>query len=731
MAKKDPKNLAEGMDEGKLRQIGEESYQAFTKDRESRQQFDMKRKIWHELYYQTHTPESPPWSGASEESIPVLAESCNSYQSRAYKAFFPSRDFVQAIPGNSKKKEEVELAERIGKHMSYQLGVNDRRYKKDKLAMFLSTAKEGSDFTKTWYDPLKKRPVIRRVRIDDLIVPYGVGPRELEDIDRISEICRLSMNKSKILAKSGYFTKPLKQTRLDEGSDGKQQAEDHAQGMSEQDPYGTTEMGIAIEQHRLLNLKGDEGISYPFIVTFDHESKEVLRIERNYLTNKDGKPLDEERKRIETYTHYSFLTNPDGFYGLGYGHLIGQLNIAINKMLRQGIDASTLANFGNMSGFISDNLGVKGDQLELEIGKFIKLPRAGDDIRKAIYQFQFPGANPSHMKLLQDLPETAQRVGNTTDPVTGDVQKVLQPLTVMTLLESSLQLPTSVMEQQSIAFEEELEKIYKLNRLYLPDKETYYFGGDMHEIAKKDYENEMKVVPIMDPRMITKQQKIAKAQQQYQFVMEDPELSQDAGVRREAHKDYLNALETEDMERFLPEEPEVKRFDDQVYENMLFMLPPDKREVFTVHPDQDHAQHIRITDALIATLNDDIDPDTEIVDEVTMQVVEGVGDEMKAGIIAELMQHRMEHIAYQYGIETGVLEREEGRLGKLVPLESNSMDIDPSSGKVISGANAQDMLGEGLEEIPGPGGDLELFGEPGEIEEPAGVTGQAGIEGEE
>jgi hypothetical protein len=36
----------------------------------------------------------------------------------------------------------------------------------------------------------------------------------------------------------------------------------------------------------------------------------------------------------------------------------------MNIMLRQVMDAGTLANDGNMSGFISDRLGLEGDEIQ-------------------------------------------------------------------------------------------------------------------------------------------------------------------------------------------------------------------------------------------------------------------------------------------------------------------------------------------------------------------------------
>ena len=48
-----------------------------------------------------------------------------------------------------------------------------------------------------------------------------------------------------------------------------------------------------------------------------------------------------------------------------------------------------------MGGFMSDKLGIEGDEHEIQIGKFTKVPITSDDIRKHLYQMQFPGPSPA------------------------------------------------------------------------------------------------------------------------------------------------------------------------------------------------------------------------------------------------------------------------------------------------------------------------------------------------
>lgn len=661
-------NIASALDPQELTKIGSVCYKDYKEDCESRAEWLQIHAEYMKIYNQMDYPDTPPWDGACKESLPIMTEACNQYQARAYKAFFPSRNFVSAIPQDESASQNNEAADRVAKHMSHQLSFQDRSYKPDKNAMFLATSMHGSDFTKTYFNPVTGTNKVDRVRAVDLIVPYGKGPRRIDEIERKSQVIWMSENRSKVLASKKYFLSPLKPCRFNEQGDPIQMVEDDLQGLHDSNPYRLDRPCCVIEQHRLLDLDKD-GLAEPYIVWFDVLDKTVKRIQVRYEMDSNGNAID-EKKPIEYYTHYPFLINPDGFYGLGMGHLLGKLNVAANKILRQIVDAGSLANIGNMSGFISEQLGIHGDYVELELGLFKKLPRTVQDINKAIYQFQFPGPNAAYMETMRFIQETAQRLGATTEAMTGDVEKVVQPLALLTMLDSSLQLPTSIMEGQALAFEDELEKLYNLNRKYFQG-DYIIQDEDMMFVKPEDYQENYKIIPIIDPKQITRQQKTAKAQALYQFVLNDPILSQNRGSVEEASTRMLQALDPEDVDKILAK-PQPENIDDQLMENMFYMLPPADRPLFDVFPEQDHIKHIAEIDALMSMLNHEIDPEVNLHDPKLMAVMEGMTEQIKSHLLMDLIEHRQKHVAYLYGLETGVLSGQGLNQGMAAP-PSNAM----------------------------------------------------------
>ncbi len=594
----DSRNLAADLKEEELSEIASTCLEDFRRDEESRTEWMSMHADWLRLYFQKDHPLNPPWEGASEESLPLLAEACNQFHARAYPAMFPNRKIVKGIPTGRPDPESKARADRISTHMSWQLMVRDTSYKKNKDRLLLSVPLHGSFFTKTYYNPLLKRNIVDNVRAVDLVVAYGTGPRDLEDIERKTHIIPMSVNMSRILEKNGYFIDEAVAYEIEERSD-LDAAQDEVMGL-EEPGYGDKTMAKVIEQHRLLDLD-DDGIEEPYIVTVDVESEKVLRIAIRYETDELGNPAGKNwydlKEPVEYFTHYTFLENPDGFYGLGYGHLIGQLNIASNKLLRQSVDAGTLANVGNHSGFISEQLAQQGGEMAMQLGKFTKIRGTSEDINRGIYTFKFPGPNASLLQIMDLLMGRSDRLAMVTEALTGQTEKVMQPTAIMSLIEQGLQVFSAAFERIVNAQTGEYQKIYRLNRKFM-DPEEYFTvldeNGEMKDLqaARKDYEQDYQVMPTADPRQITKQQKLAKAQAEYQTGMQNPIIASSPHHLYNLTRRFFEAIESENIGEILPTPSNnLPRTDDPTQEDMGAMM--DTPMVPMVFPDQDHKAHIQ------------------------------------------------------------------------------------------------------------------------------------------
>lgn len=720
-------NLATSLDDKEKMRLSGEALEAFEQDIEDCQGHIDTHKVYLEIYHQIHNPSTTNATWQSDSSIPLLAEAVNQFQARAYKAFFPSRDFISAITTEDVSPQALEAAERVGKYLSYKLTIEDRYYKQDKNAMFQAAALHGYDYTKTYYNPTKGRVCVDRVRGSDLVVPYYAGSCRIDDLERKSHIIRMSMREAAYLVSKKYFSVMPVPRNTGEEKNSTQEVIDEVQGIAES--YKSQDYAEIIEQHTYYDFDG-KGNPAPCIIWICSTSKKVLRIQIRYLSDDEGNAIDElgrpskEKIAIEYFTKYGFLPNPDGFLDYGLGHMMGKLNISVNRLLRQIEDAGTLANIGNMSGFISESLGQKKGDVTLSMGNFKNIPKTVSNIRDAIYQFNFPGANQSAVNTLGELNQTAQRIGSTTDAVTGNIEKVLQPLSIMTLLESSLQLPTSVMEQMSVSFEDELNKVYKLMRRYYKTERNFADDGKLVIIKPEDFAQEMRITPVLDPKMITSQQKIAKSQELYNFSAANPVIASNQASMREATRRMLVALDTEDLDRILPEPEEPQSIDNQDLENMYFILPKDKQIPFDVYPEHNHAEHIQKIDALIAVLNQ-LSPQIEIQDPTVMQVIQGFTAEQKQEILLGLLDHRRKHSAYFYAQQQGILnENGLSASGKMEADGSNPIDFEGDQEEVQPGGGVQNMQPGATRALPRPKPGAGLAG----MDAPAGILGLAGLD---
>lgn len=613
-------NLADDLDPVKAKQIGQNIKKGFEGDRDSLDQWFEMHEFWMRQYmqndYALNSDDSRDW-GATE-SVPIVTEACDQFQSRTYKAFFPNETFVSAVSQKhsqdpQERKMLEDRADRIGRHMSWQLGVKNQDYKRDKRALFLGVAVHGSFFTKTYFDAYKKKRVcIDNIRPTDLIINYSVGPIRIQDVRRKSHIVHTTVGETKILANQGYLTSPA---RADYGDNltAYDEAVNESQGITA--PDGTQikddQPATLIEQQFYLDID-DNGEYRPYLGTIDITDGSLKRLTIDWEADQNGQPLN-DYEQIQYYTHYKFAENPDGFYGLGLGAKIGDLNAAVSCAMRQLLDAATLANDGNNSGYISQRLCMEGDdEVSLTLGRLKKIPDTTGDLSQGIMMMKFPGPSESLFKAMEFLDNRAQRMAGTTEATTGDIQKNQQPTTVLAMIEQGLEMFSSVQMGLADDFGDELQKIYKLNSKHLPLVEYFAINETAEAITRQDYIDDMAIQPIFDPKFATQMQKIQRAQATGQLVTQNPFLAQNPQIMNAVTKRQLEAMDVDNIDELVPPPPPPPaNIDNQDAENVMFLMPPNANPPFDVYPDQHHMDHLHKIHDFVKTHGDRVPPEQQ------------------------------------------------------------------------------------------------------------------------
>jgi hypothetical protein len=368
-------NLAEYIEEAELGKLANDFLGAFEVDKES-------RKDWHDTYIKgldmlgfKYEDRTQPFEGASGVVHPLLAESVTQFQAQAYKELLPPSGPVRTqVVGLSTPDIEAQ-SERVKEYMNYQITHAMKEYdpEMDQLLFYLPLA--GSAFKKVYFDPILKRAVGKFVSGEDLIINYMAS--DLEQADRVTHVIKMTNNDVRKLQVSGFYRDVELVTGQIDPADDIRDKVDELDGAeknyaSDDDEHEILEMHINAD---IPGFENESGIKLPYIITVDSFSKTILSIRRNWNQN------DQEPIKISYFVHYKFLPGL-GFYGFGLIHMLGGLSRTATSVLRQLIDAGTLANLP--AGFKARGMRIRDHDEPLQPGEFRDVDVTGTSIKESL-----------------------------------------------------------------------------------------------------------------------------------------------------------------------------------------------------------------------------------------------------------------------------------------------------------------------------------------------------------
>jgi chaperonin GroES len=508
-------NIADIMHEDDLTTIGMECHEGYELDKYSRKGWEDSMDTWMELALQCQEHKTYPWPGAANIKYPLISTAALQFSARAYASLLPGTNLVKGrVIGKDETGAKHEAAIRVSKHMSYQLleEMPDWEEQMDRLLFSLPIV--GCMFKKTYFDSVRGHNVSEVVYPKELVVNYFA--KTLEDAPRISHCLYMSENELYERRATGLYRDVELEKNLDEVQE---RVSEDITGVEKPKQADNTLPYMVIEQHCWLDLNCD-GYAEPYIVTFDYNSKNVLRIvarfsEENVKYGPNGKLMSIQPSQY--FTKFSFIPSPDGsFYDIGFGVLLGPINETINTLINQLIDAGTLANL--QAGFISNGIRIKGGDRNMRPGEWKTVNSTGDDLRKGLVPL--PTKEPSNVlfQLLGMMISSGERLSSVTEVMTGDIPGQNTKATVaMAAIEQGMKVFSSIYKRVHRSLTKEYRKLFALNTLFL-EEETYFTVLDVgQEIAQtvglKDYDPKgIDIIPASDPSLATEEQKLMKVQ---------------------------------------------------------------------------------------------------------------------------------------------------------------------------------------------------------------------------
>ncbi len=402
------------------------------------------------------------------------------------------------VPPGSKQAR----ADKIGRHMSWQLLNEMPEWEEQTDRLLIVVAIVGTMFRKTYYDPAGLRNVSETVDALRLCVNYkaksfDVAPRITEEIDVYPWEIESNI-RSGLWIDDDYGT-------------------NHDVSQDEQAPV------TFCEQHRRYDLD-DDGYAEPLIVTFARDTGRLARITVGFDEEGVEATEDGEVQRIEPvryYSKYGFIPNPDGgCYDVGFGHLLYPLNSAVNTTINQMFDAGHLQIAGG--GFIGGGMSINTGSVRFTTGEYKVVQTQGKALRENLVPMQWPGPNPVLLQLMQFLVESAKDIGSIKDVLTGEIPGANVPgILGLAVIQQGLKVFNSIFKRIHRSLRKDYEKLFRLNRLYLPDEAGFRMGSEYFQISRGDYERSGGAEPVSDPEMVTDTQQMAQANFLLQFV-QDP-----------------------------------------------------------------------------------------------------------------------------------------------------------------------------------------------------------------
>jgi hypothetical protein len=603
-------NLAEEMDEGEMQKLASDLVELVDADIGS-------RKEWVEMYVKgldvlgmKYEERTEPWLGACGVFSTVLTEAAIRFQSETIIETFPAQGPVKTEIIGAIDRLKEEAAERVRDDMNYQLTEVMSEYRPEHERMLYSLGLAGSAFKKVYFDPGLDRQVSMFIPAEDIIIPYGAS--SLKTSDRVTHVMRKTKNDMKRLQVAGFYRDvELGEPQIIHSDIEKKKAEDQGFSLTDDDRYQILEIHV---DYDLPGYEDEDGIALPYIVTIDRGTNKVLAVRRNW------NPDDKNKLKRDHFVQYTYVPG-FGAYGLGLIHLIGGYARAGTSIIRQLVDAGTLANLPG--GLKTRGLRIKGDDTPINPGEFRDVDVPSGSVRDNIMPLPYKEPSQVLLALLNQITDEGKRLGSIADMNISDMSANAPVGTTLALLERQLKTMSAVQARVHYSMKQEFKLLRDIIRDYTPDQYSFDPASGDRMAKQEDYDM-VDVIPVSDPNSATMAQRIMQYQAVMQLSTQAPQIY-DLPL---LHRQMIEVLGVKNADKLVPMDDDMTPRD-PVSENMAFLNgKPTKAFIY-----QDHDAHIAVHTSMMQ------DP----------LLMAQIGQNPQAQkMMSEIQAHIAEHLAFAY-----------------------------------------------------------------------------------
>lgn len=646
-------NLVLGLTDDMLDTLGPKVIEIYEADERTRMDWKQTYQDSLRLLGLKEEVKTNPWPNACGVVHPMITEAVIRFQANTIMELFPLTGPFKAKVEGRTTEALTEIASRLQVEMNYIATKKMVEYRTEVEQGLWRLGLAGMSFRKVWWDPSRKRPKAETVPAEDIVVPFGSS--HIYSAPRITHIIKMHREEVDRMIASGWWYEQELPDVMAEYSETEQK---EGELLGTQATLEHDSRHIFYEMQIDLDLDGfqyqDEngamtGLALPYVVTVERQSRKVMAVRRNWVEG------DDTYTRCQNISAMCYIPGW-GFYGIGLLTLLAGLATGATTILRQTVDAGTLANLP--SAFKGKGFKTRNDSSPLRPGEIRDVEIYSGKIGDHIYQMKFGEPSTVLLGLMGNMVEEGRRLGAIAELPTKTGEMPVG--TIIAMIEHQTKPQSAVHARVYASFAEELDMIVSVLKT---NKHQYQAPSNQGFNFMEDIKAPINLCPVADPGAASSSVRILQSQAAVEMAGRNPEMYDQPYV----HRAMLKVMGVGDVDAMIPNKDQIAPADILTENHNILTGKPVKAGIA-----QDHKAHLQGHMAMLQ------DP----------RIAAAIGQSPKASAIqAALADHMAEHAAFLHRDEVLKMLGATLPMGPLPPEIENR--LAPLIAEAASRATAQ------------------------------------------
>ncbi len=576
-------NVASALETAALKKIGADLKAAVEAD-------DATCEPWHEMYDHgvrllglTIEEKTWPFKGACAVTDPMLIDAVVRAQAQIYGEILPAEGPVKIAENDNADEATMQAQARVSKFMNYYLTDVQEDYYEDMDQALLIGVFAGDVIKKIYNDPLQEKPVSYYIPPKDFIINYGT--RSVRTAMRATHRYKYSQAEVQEMQAAGEFLDDAALTPIQLGGvdDDRDNETDQALGLDGGAAYSEDRDYEFYEVHTVsviedLQPEDRKKLPCPYIITIDASSGTVVSLKRNWSQN------DPKCKKLHTFVQHKMLQGL-GSRGWGMVHLLANRTDFKTKILRQTVDANTMAMFRPMAK--TKGMRLTQNNFLAGPGEFVEVDTMGQTLTNSLMPIPYEQPSGLSLELYREVDAGSKSIIGATEIGVGEGRSDAPVGTTLALIEAALKVMTGSMKRIHATMRREFGMIKDLLADWVETSEQGMALAQQMGVTPMDLRN-TQVIPVSDPNIASDAQRMLKAQAVVQAAKMLTEAAPPHMI--EAMRFAFRSFGIPNPDKFLPKQKEQAVPLDPVTENMNATIGlPLKAGM-----DQNHQAHMQV-----------------------------------------------------------------------------------------------------------------------------------------